>query len=720
MSGAVKGGNVVNAGLRDTSFSTGTAYSWGAWVQQTFVTGGPSSGYSFVAQPASASNTESGYGLYLVADSSSAGHIEIYDNLGNTQVLATPASSLTGGTWYYLSLSVSGTSCTVYWQALGSTTQSSQGATGLSVTVVEFDIGYSGGGDFWSHSIAGLRVWTAQLSAADQAAEAQSLWYKRTNNLARFWLLSATSDLTDKINAKTFATQGSPALTTVSGPNISTFPNLSLETIDSAPRGLRIFDMASQTLGVILTPPALGAPIFSLSDLTRGPQKPSGSPDQVGAALMNVPILGVLTQNTDLSPAPTLHRPPEDRSLFAFPAISGGSGLSWLPAVQNDAFHPQARAPEVSPSPAFVRFPTPSLAWLPNEIDGVGHREPLRVAEPSPVTLPVQFLAVRPWLPVFQSEEFRPEARLSDAQAPGAFIRSPTPALNWLPTYPDGGGPRLGLRVPNDGQSLTLPAFQAPSLHWLPVQPPDFYRPVVKAPDPQPPGGLVRFPTPNLAWLPSLPTDAYREPLKAPDPILPLAPPLSPPALFPWLPTSALDLGRPNIRPSDPQGAPALVRFPTPTLSWLPTIAIDSVRPELRIPPDIMAFIGARLPVLLNWLPTASIDTGRPNISPGAGAPLVFKSLFPALLGLVQVWNTDAPPRFVGRDVAPGQNFQALPIKPLGVFVQLASENIAPPYRMPDPITPFLPELLPVITHPEIGVHGFSRLLAVNGISRLE
>jgi hypothetical protein len=166
------------------------------------------------------------------------------------------SGSLPTGSWRRIAVTINGTgagNCVVYWgDDVGGATVTASGsvATGAPTAL---SVGGRGGGDNterWGGDLAYLRVWTAVLSQAAIEAEWTSPAPVTTANLWADWPLSADTDLTDHSGNGRHLSAGSTAVTTVSGPPVTSGATLGVAVETSS--ALALVGGKSSALGVAL------------------------------------------------------------------------------------------------------------------------------------------------------------------------------------------------------------------------------------------------------------------------------------------------------------------------------------------------------------------------------------------------------------------------------------------------------------------------------------
>lgn len=134
---------------------------------------------------------------------------------------STASVAMTVGTWYFVCLSTSGTSGLLYYRAAGSPTLSSTIITGVTSTnVATLRLGESPwGGEWLNGCMAAVKVWTAQLSAAEALQESQQYVPNRLASLVSWHPLVKAETADYSGNARTLS--GGTGTATEDGPPIS-------------------------------------------------------------------------------------------------------------------------------------------------------------------------------------------------------------------------------------------------------------------------------------------------------------------------------------------------------------------------------------------------------------------------------------------------------------------------------------------------------------------
>lgn len=134
--------------------------------------------------------------------------------------------SMTVGTWYFIALATAGASGTIYYRTAATQTMSTVAVTGVtaSVNAVNFRIGDSPWtAEWWNGCINSVKAWTAQLSAAEVANEAQQYVPLRTANLVAFHPLVQPETADYSGNSRTLS--GGTGATREDGPPIPWRPS---------------------------------------------------------------------------------------------------------------------------------------------------------------------------------------------------------------------------------------------------------------------------------------------------------------------------------------------------------------------------------------------------------------------------------------------------------------------------------------------------------------
>lgn len=141
-----------------------------------------------------------------------------FDNAGGI----TGAFSVTVGTWYFVAVTVSGTSVSWYYKAFGSPTLtlgSTQTAANAAQVMTNLRLGvWAGNTEPFNGCITGARYWLAALTQAELEAESQQLLHKRTAGILASYPLETATTADSSGNGRTLTAAGTP--TTEAGPGI--------------------------------------------------------------------------------------------------------------------------------------------------------------------------------------------------------------------------------------------------------------------------------------------------------------------------------------------------------------------------------------------------------------------------------------------------------------------------------------------------------------------
>jgi hypothetical protein len=129
--------------------------------------------------------------------------------------------SMTVGTWYFICLATSGTTGSIYYRTASSPTVMAVAVTSVTTNVnaATFRLGESPwGGEWWNGRAAALRLWTAQLSAAEAQQESTQYVPNRLSNLVAWYPLVRAETTDYSGNARTLS--GGAGAATEDGPPI--------------------------------------------------------------------------------------------------------------------------------------------------------------------------------------------------------------------------------------------------------------------------------------------------------------------------------------------------------------------------------------------------------------------------------------------------------------------------------------------------------------------
>lgn len=124
--------------------------------------------------------------------------------------------SLTVGTWYFVAITYDGTSSGVLYNAAATATSiaSTSGTIGDPVTAsASTHIGNDGFDEWLQGTMTGVKVWAAQLTAAEIEAERWSILPRRTVGLTAFYPLTDPSTVDYSGNGNTLTSGGTPTHT---------------------------------------------------------------------------------------------------------------------------------------------------------------------------------------------------------------------------------------------------------------------------------------------------------------------------------------------------------------------------------------------------------------------------------------------------------------------------------------------------------------------------
>lgn len=140
----------------------------------------------------------------------------LYDDNAPGQVANGVAHTV--GQWYFMAVTVSGTSGTLYWRAANTQTLSTDTWTSAARTITRLLIGDNRYGEFLNGRVAAFKFWQAGLTAAEVVQESQQYQPYRTSNL-RVYLPFVTNAAVDfSGNGTTFT--GGATTTREDGPPI--------------------------------------------------------------------------------------------------------------------------------------------------------------------------------------------------------------------------------------------------------------------------------------------------------------------------------------------------------------------------------------------------------------------------------------------------------------------------------------------------------------------
>jgi hypothetical protein len=152
---------------------------------------------------------------------------------------STASVAMTVGTWYFIGLATSGTTGTLYYKAAGSSTLSTTAITGVTATsAATLRLGDSPWGEWLNGCLAAVKVWNAQLTAAEIDLEAQQYAVNKIASLVSFHPLVKAETADYSGNARTLS--GGTGATTEDGPPIPwrlSSPRLTLPTAASGITG---------------------------------------------------------------------------------------------------------------------------------------------------------------------------------------------------------------------------------------------------------------------------------------------------------------------------------------------------------------------------------------------------------------------------------------------------------------------------------------------------
>lgn len=144
--------------------------------------------------------------------------MSVYDSSGADALI-----SMTVGVWYFLALTVNGSSFSAYYAVEGDSAISRLDGT-LSSTA-SFDrmwFGSTAYSEYWNGDLCQFRVWDDALTESEISAEFISHTLVRTSNNIGWWKLEANATRTSDSsgNGNTLTESGSGAWTEVTGPAI--------------------------------------------------------------------------------------------------------------------------------------------------------------------------------------------------------------------------------------------------------------------------------------------------------------------------------------------------------------------------------------------------------------------------------------------------------------------------------------------------------------------
>lgn len=137
---------------------------------------------------------------------------------------STVGPALTPGTWYFIALATSGTTGTLYTRAAGASSFTTTAITGVTSTnAASLLLGESPWGAEWLNGcLAAVKLWTAQLTAAEVEQEWLQYVPRRFANLVSWHPLIKTETADYSGNARTLS--GGTGTTTEDGPPLAWLP----------------------------------------------------------------------------------------------------------------------------------------------------------------------------------------------------------------------------------------------------------------------------------------------------------------------------------------------------------------------------------------------------------------------------------------------------------------------------------------------------------------
>ena len=145
---------------------------------------------------------------------------------GGSATSATAQGTIVPGTWYFLAVTVTGTTAQIYYCAVGAASLTlALTQTITSFTPAQICVGSDGqnssGSDYFDGSVAGLKVWTSVLTSAQLFAETVQIDPVDTTNLFDNWRFNTDTDLTGRTAGTVMtALYSSASLSTQVGPPI--------------------------------------------------------------------------------------------------------------------------------------------------------------------------------------------------------------------------------------------------------------------------------------------------------------------------------------------------------------------------------------------------------------------------------------------------------------------------------------------------------------------